>query len=91
MKSASSNHDSPFLILQGEKKKREKEVKTKNLLDIEMRYNDETPSRRPESSRGGRGGQGGRGGRGRGGGGYNGSRGGFVNVNDKNAFPSLSA
>lgn len=97
--------DEDFIAGTGGKSKRERERKTKNVLDIDQSWVEAERSSAPRGGRGGARGDGGRGGRGRGEGrgrgaprggdfprGGRGGRGGSAfNANDQSAFPSLGA
>ena len=102
-KPMSKDEEDEYMAGKGEKAKREKQRKEKNILDVDLRYVEPNTGRSGgERGRGrGRGDRGdfrgrgrGRGdNRGRGEGGFRGGRGrgdsGSVNVQDENAFPSL--
>lgn len=97
--------DEEYFAGKGEKTRRERERKEKNILDVDFRYQESDRGGDRGRGRGGRargegrggfrgGDRGGRGSfRGRGDGGFRGGRGGrgdsSVNVTDENAFPSL--
>ena len=94
LKPLTKNEDEALFAPTVQKKERQRERKTKQIIEIENRYVEE----RPRGGRGGRGARdGARGGRGRGGA-PRGGRGGAkenaapaINTNDETAFPSLGS